>query len=59
MPQCITVLVCQGGTPAEFVAQIPYFPELEEADEVDEATYIQYINESVGKRLADVRIMVG
>ncbi|KAK1938641.1 FAD binding domain containing protein [Babesia divergens] len=55
--RCITVLVCQGGTPAEFVAQIPYFPELEEADEADEATYIQYINESVGKTLTDVRIM--
>ncbi|KAK1444179.1 TRK system potassium uptake protein [Babesia gibsoni] len=55
--RCITVLVCQGGTPAEFVAQIPYFPEMEDAKQFNEEACIAYLNESVGTKLSDIRII--
>ncbi|ORM42051.1 putative polyketide hydroxylase [Babesia sp. Xinjiang] len=55
--QCIAVLVCQGGTPTEFVAQLPFFSEIEDAANYDDATCAAYINEFVGTRLTDLRII--
>ncbi|GIX62267.1 FAD-dependent monooxygenase, putative [Babesia caballi] len=55
--KCITVLVCQGGTPAEFVAQIPFFSEIEDAEGYTEAACAAHINESVGTTLSDLRII--
>ncbi|KAK2197821.1 bifunctional FAD-binding domain/FAD-NAD(P)-binding domain superfamily [Babesia duncani] len=55
--KCISVLVCQGGKPSEFVAQIPYFPNLGEWESWDSNTCEKYITEFVGKPLDDIRIL--
>ncbi|GBE62666.1 FAD binding domain containing protein [Babesia ovata] len=53
----ISVLVCQGGRPAEFVVQLPFFSEMEDPAVYDESTCISHINEAVGVTLKDIRII--
>ncbi|GFE52671.1 phenol 2-monooxygenase-like protein isoform X1 [Babesia ovis] len=55
--RCITVLTCQGGSPAEFVAQLPFFSEIEDAEGYDIAKCTACINEFVGTTLTDLRII--
>eukprot|EP00371_Babesia_bovis_P000046 XP_001608693.1 FAD binding domain containing protein [Babesia bovis T2Bo] len=56
--RCVSVLTCQGGSPAEFVVQIPFFSEMEDSSGYDVAKCTACINEFVGTTLSDLRVVI-